>query len=47
MDGGADVHAHLALSGEPQPPQCFVAETTYLKAAEIAILGSVSIKSHI
>lgn len=39
MDGGADVHAHLALSGEPQPPQCFVAETTYLKAVEIANLN--------
>ncbi|CAG8026679.1 unnamed protein product [Penicillium olsonii] len=39
LDGGQDVHTHLASSGEPQLPQCFVAKTTHMKAAQIAALN--------
>lgn len=39
MDGGEDVLHDLALSGEPQLPQCFVAKTTHMTAVQISDLN--------
>lgn len=33
------MQAHLGLSGEPQLPQCFVAKTPHMNAAQIADLN--------